>query len=227
MIELVLAVLAFVGSHFALANAPARDWIVARFGEGPFLIVYSVVAAATLAWTVVAYGQAPFIEVWAASAWMLWIPVVVMPIAFVLIVAAYTTANLAALGQDKVATRPDPAPGIMRVTRHPMMWGVSLWALAHAVPNGDAASVILFGAILVLALGGMVMIDVKKRRRLGDQWERFARATSIVPFAAILGGRARFDWAGIGWWRVALGLAAYAFFFAVHPWFTGVPALGG
>jgi uncharacterized membrane protein len=89
------------------------------------------------------------------------------------------------------------------------------------------ASLVLMGGLLALALGGMVLIDAKKRRRLGAKWARFAATTSIVPFGAILGGRARFDWAGIGWWRVGLGLAAYAFFLAVHPWFAGVRALPG
>ncbi|MEX2650083.1 MAG: NnrU family protein [Alphaproteobacteria bacterium] len=227
MTELIVAALAFVGSHFVLANAPARDAIVGRVGEGAFLVGYSIVAAATLAWMIVAYGAAPTVELWAPAPWSVWLPVVVLPVAFVLIVSAYTTANLAALGQDKVAARPDPAPGVMRITRHPMMWGVTLWAIAHVPANGDAASVILFGAVLVLALGGMVMIDVKKRRRLGLDWVRFERTTSIVPFAAILSGRARPDWRGIGWWRVALGLAAYGFFVAVHPWLIGVSPLPG
>ncbi|MGH6720001.1 MAG: NnrU family protein [Alphaproteobacteria bacterium] len=227
MTALVLAILTFMVSHVVLANAPARDVIVGRLGEGAFLALFAAVAAATLAWVVVAYGDAPYVELWARPGWARWVPIVVMPFAFVLIVAAYTTPNLSALRQDKVAEREDPAPGIMRVTRHPMMCSVALWAASHAIANGDAAGLVLTGGVLVLALGGMVLIDVKKRRRLGPAWARFATATSIVPFGAILGGRARFDWAGIGWWRVGLGLAAYAFFLLVHPWFAGVRALPG
>lgn len=225
MTELILAAIAFVGSHFVLANAPVRDAIAGRFGEGPFLVVYAIVAAATFAWTIVAYGAAPHVDAWIAPAWAGAIPLVVMPFAFILVVAAYTTANLTAIKQDKVAERPDPAPGIMRVTRHPMMWGVTLWAAAHAPANGDQATLILLGAIAVLALGGMVMIDIKKRRRLGDGWARFAATTSIVPFGAILAGRTTFDWPGIGLWRLGLGLVAYVFFLVVHRWLIGVPAI--
>lgn len=227
MTQLVLAVLVFVGSHVVLANPPARDAVAGRLGEGAFLALYATIAAAALAWVVVAYGDAPNIELWATPAWTRSVPIVVMPFAFVLIVAAYTTPNLSALLQDKVAEREDAAPGIMRVTRHPMMWSVALWAVSHLMPNGDAASLVLMGGLLALALCGMVLIDAKKRRRLGAKWARFAATTSNVPFAAILGGRTRFDWAGIGWWRVGLGLAAYAFFLAVHPWFAGVRALPG
>jgi len=225
MTELVLTALTFVGSHFVLANAPVRDAIASRFGEGLFLVAYSIIAAATFAWMVVAYGAAPYVEVWAAPAWARLLPFVVMPFAFILVVAAYTTANLTAVMQDKVAARADPAPGIMRITRHPMMWGVALWAASHAPANGDAATLILLGAIAVLALGGMVMIDIKKRRRLGADWARFAATTSIVPFGAILAKRTTFDGAGIGWWRVGLGLAAYGFFMAIHVWLIGVPAV--
>ena len=227
MTGLTLAVLAFVGSHVVLANPPARDALAGRLGEGAFLALYAAVAAATLAWMVVAYGDAPRFELWPTPPWTRWVPIAVMPFALILIVAAVTTPNLSALLQDKVAEREDPAPGVMRVTRHPMMWGVVLWAASHLVANGDAASLVLMGGLLALALCGMALIDAKKRRRLGPAWTRFAATTSLVPFAATLGGRARFDWAGIGWWRVALGLAAYAFFLAAHPWFAGVRALPG
>jgi uncharacterized membrane protein len=48
-------------------------------------------------------------------------------------------------------------------------WGVALWALVHLVVNGDLASLILFGSLLVIALGGTVSIDAKRRRKFGER----------------------------------------------------------
>ena len=57
----------------------------------------------------------------------------------------------------------DPAPGILKVTRHPMMWAFGLWALAHIAANGDLRSLLLFGSMAVLALYGTVRLDAKRR----------------------------------------------------------------
>jgi uncharacterized membrane protein len=39
-----------------------------------------------------------------------------------------------------------PARGIQRVTRHPFLWGVAVWAFVHLIANGDVASLMLFGS---------------------------------------------------------------------------------
>jgi uncharacterized membrane protein len=104
------------------------------------------------------------------------------------------------------------------------MWGVALWAAAHIAANGDLASVLLFASLAALALLGTLLIDRKYAARRGADWERFAAATSNLPFAAIASGRQRFVFGEIGWWRVALTLAVYALLLALHPWlFGGAP----
>lgn len=54
--------------------------------------------------------------------------------------------------------------------------------------NGDATSRILFGTLLVLALGGTASIGVKRRRDFPEQWRTFAQAISGVAFGAIARG---------------------------------------
>ncbi len=50
--------------------------------------------------------------------------------------------------------------GKMRsVLRHPMLWGVVIWAFAHLLVNGDVASVVLFGGLGIWALAEMVLIN--------------------------------------------------------------------
>jgi uncharacterized membrane protein len=118
----------------------------------------------------------------------------------------------------KLSQGPEIAKGIVRITRHPFLWGVALWAIVHLIVNGDLASFILFGSLLALALGGTVSIDAKRRRVFPDQWAQFASATSIVPFAAIITGRNRLGPAlpEIGLWRPLAAIVVYAVSFYLH-----------
>jgi uncharacterized membrane protein len=67
-----------------------------------------------------------------------------------------------------------------------------------------------------LAPLGPRSIDVKRRRRFGPGWQRFAALTSNVPFGAVLAGRNSIRLAELGWWRVALGTALYVAFLILH-----------
>jgi uncharacterized membrane protein len=58
MNQLVLAITAFVGTHFLLSH-PLRAALVARLGEKGFSGLYSVIALATFYWVYVAFSGAP------------------------------------------------------------------------------------------------------------------------------------------------------------------------
>ena len=172
-------------------------------------------------------AQPPYAEVWSPPLAFSWVPVVVMPIAIFLVVAGVTTQGATAVGGERVLTEEvhDLSPGILRITRHPFLWGASLWALSHLAINGDAASIVLMLGILLLSIGGMLHIDRRREATMESAWGPFAMTTSLVPFAAILSGRTTFDWAGIGLWRVALALVLYAALMHFHGWIFGVPVL--
>ena len=205
--QLVAAVAVFLASH-SLTNRPAfrRRAEAALGGSLGFTIAYSLVSLLLLAWMVVAYGNAPTILLWGQEPWMRWVPPLVMPVASVLAVAGLTTPNPFSIGPGKRGY--DPArPGILRLTRHPVLWAAGLWAAAHIVPNGDAAALILFVPLALLAIAGPAMLDRKRRRVLGEQeWSRLA-AFSHDPIAALREA---------GWKRVAGGLALYAALFHLH-----------
>src|SRR3546814_20364913 len=76
---------------------------------------------------------------------------------------------------------------LFAITRHPMMWGLALWALAHALVMPTPAQIILSATIAVLALVGSAGQDAKKARLMGDAWRHWAARTSFVPFARQLG----------------------------------------
>jgi uncharacterized membrane protein len=129
-----------------------------------------------------------------------------------------------------VGQRPDPdgtpATGVIRITRHPFMWGIALWALLHLAANGDVASVLFFGSLAALALVGTFLIDARRTRENAPGWGVFLQATSNLPFVAILERRQKLVAGEIGLWRVALALAAYVVLFWLHPWLFGVSPLG-
>jgi uncharacterized membrane protein len=147
-------------------------------------------------------------------------------IAFLFVVIGLATPSPTRVGMEsKLARDADPAVGIIRITRHPFLWGVALWALVHVAANGDVASVIFFGSLLLLALAGPALIDAKRKRRFGDAWQRFAEATSSIPFAAIASGRNRLGPAlrEIGFLRPAIAIAVYAAFLVYHGRLFGIP----
>ena len=114
------------------------------------------------------------------------------------------------------------AHGVLRITRHPFLWGVALWSGFHLAANGDLASVILFGTFFVLALSGTVSIDAKRRRKLGAAWDAFAANTSNLPFAAILSGRTSFRAREYFDWRFFVTLLIFAVVLFGHARVIGV-----
>jgi uncharacterized membrane protein len=223
LFSLFVAGAAFCGSHILLSSTRLRGSLRDQLGENGFLVVYSLTALATFAWFVAAYTRAPTILFWAPQSWTALVPVLLMPLATILLVAGYSTANPTAVGMERRAGADDPAPGILRVTRHPVMWAVGLWALSHLIANEDLASLWFFGAIAALALGGSMLIDRKKRLALGSNWQRLANVTSNFPFAALIAGRSRLRWHDIGILRPLAALLLYAVLYLAHPLFAGVP----
>jgi uncharacterized membrane protein len=217
--QLALAAAVFLLTHY-ISSTPVRGALVRGLGEVPYLGLYSAVSLLTLVWMIWAYAKAPFIPLWLGDEFRPW-AVFLMPVALLLIVCGATTRNPVAVRQESaVRSTGDPA-GILRVTRHPIMWGIALWALVHLLARGDAASIIFFGAFALLALSGPALIDARKRRSLSVEWTRFADITSNVPFAAILRGRNRLRIGEIGWRRILAAVALYAVLLLVHPWLFG------
>jgi uncharacterized membrane protein len=219
--DLVISGFAFLATHILLSSTSLRGNLREPLGERGFLALYSAVALATFAWFAVSFAGAPEIPLWTAGGWTRLVPVFAVPVSAVLLVAGYSTRNPTAVGMERAAAADDPAPGILRVTRHPIMWAIGLWALAHIPPNGDVAALFFFGSLAVLALGGTVLLDRKKRLALGSNWTRLAQVTSNVPFAAILAGRTKLRPGEIGVLRIVAGLLLSAVLLLAHPLYTG------
>jgi uncharacterized membrane protein len=222
---LALAVALFVATHLVLSHPPLRRRIVGVLGEQGFRAAYSVLALALLTWVSFAYRDAPIVDLWIPPIGLTHLSLLIMPLACILVVAGLTTPNPASLYGERAEVAARGPVGILKVTRHPMMWGVALWGVAHLLASGDWASVVLFGGLTVLALGGARAQDGKKRLQLGDAWQDYLARTSFLPFGAVVAGRTRVGLSEIGWWRIGAGIALYALLLAVHPWLFGVSSL--
>ena len=212
---LAIATAAFLLTHF-VSSTPLRPALVNAMGEWPYRGLYSAIAGITLAWMIWAYVQAP-------REALLWtplrhVPAAVMPFALILVVTGYWR-NPTLVGAEKLLRSDDPARGMIRITRHPLMWGVMLWAAAHILARADVSSILFFGGFLVLAALGTVLMDARKGK--DRDFQRFAAVTSNIPFVAIAQGRNRIVWREIGWLRPLIGLALFVAVFLLHPWLFG------
>lgn len=207
-------------SHF-VSSTPVRPAVVSRIGEGAWLGAYSLVSFVAFGWLIAAYAQAETVWLFAPPAWAWPVAWGLVPLGFILLVASTTTPNPALTRMDGLLDRPDAVQGVLRVTRHPMLWGFGLFAVAHMLVNPDVASWWLFGTIAVLSLAGTVLQDWKKARDV-RAWGAYAAATSNVPFVAILQGRQTFPFEGRLFAQALGGLVAAVAAAAMHPWWIGV-----
>ena len=93
-----------------------------------------------------------------------------------------------------------PTGWIKGTLRHPMLVGIKAWALAHLLANGDLGALLLFGSFLAWAVYDR--IAVKRRGEAGAARSGFGAGDGIA---------------------LAVGSAAYAAMFWLHPLLIGVP----
>lgn len=223
MTALLLAALAWILLHVVVAG-PLRPGLVARLGLKAYRGLFSLLSALSLAALIWTYGAAPYVEFWPTNSAVAAVPLVVMPVALLFLVGSLRPGNPTMAGPDMVLKGELPVTGFTRITRHPMLWAFSLWAAAHMIANGDVATWLLAGAILITALNGMVSIDRKRRAVFGEAWTRFETRTSILPFAAASSGRVPLRLSDIGWLNILVAALLYGVLLALHGRFFGVPA---
>jgi uncharacterized membrane protein len=219
MPDLIAASACFLLIHFGVSGTRLRDALTRRLGAGPYRGAFALASLAGLVWMIYAYRHAPTVPLWGLLLALRPAAYVLVFIAFLFGVIGLATPSPTRVGMEsRLGQGAEIARGIVRITRHPFLWGVALWALVHLIVNGDLAGLILFGSLLVLAVGGTASIDAKRRRLFGEQWSQFAAVTSALPFAAIAAGRNRFGPAlrEIGPWRVVAAVLVYGVVFYLH-----------
>ena len=220
------AALAWIAVHIGIAGTAVRQALVGRLGDGAFRVGFSLASVATISLLIIAYKHALGGDtgyLWSVPAWLGWVLVALMAAAFVLFVASVTVQSPTAVGGEKALD--GEARGILRVTRHPMLWSFTIWSAVHVIGNGNLASLVFFGAFGVTSLVGMPSIDRKLAAREPSRWPAFAGKTSIIPFAAIAAGRNRLSIGEIGIVPFAVGLIVWGVLLYFHPRIFGVSPL--
>lgn len=129
-IVLLAGVALWWGAHLFKRISPAQRSSMGDAGKG-------VVAAGVgigIVLMVIGYRGVDFIPVWAPPLFLVHLNNLLM------LIAIYMMS-------------PAPKRGkLISGMRHPMLTGFSLWAIAHLLVNGDLASIILFGGLLLWAI---------------------------------------------------------------------------
>jgi uncharacterized membrane protein len=186
MTPMIAGLVLFFAAHTLTTMRKARATLMTRIGEGPYKGLYSLVSLAGLVlivWGFARYRNDGYIPVWDPPAWLHPVALALNWFAFVAVAAAY-----APLGKIK---------GLLR---HPMLAGIKAWAVAHLLVNGDAGSIVLFGAFLVWAVYDR--IAVKRRGDTGAPPSGFSTGDALA---------------------LVVGSAAYGAMFWLHPMIIGVP----
>jgi uncharacterized membrane protein len=227
MTGFLIALAAFIAMHVGLSGSGLRAVLVGRIGERAYQGAFSLASVAVFAALIWTYGQAR-VDPAASTLWTP--PQAALIVAHVLIIpglligfTGILTPNPTAAGFENTVHGAEPARGVVRITRHPFLWGGVLWGLGHALANGETHAVLLGLGIAVMNLIGTGSIDAKRARRDPDDWARFARVTSNVPFAAIFEGRQSLKLGEMGW-RPFAAAAIVAALYHFHAVLFGVPA---
>ncbi len=190
---------------------------MARLGHAGFGIAYSALSLGVLAWLIAAAGRAPYVPLWDWAPWQNHVVLAVMLPVCVILSLAIARPNPFSFGGAQ-NDRFDPAsPGIVRLTRHPLLLALGIWSAAHILPNGDLAHVILFGTFAGFAMLGGRLVDRRRQREMGQRWHDLRAALSECPASLSLTADTLL--------RLAAGLMLYAGLIWLHPLVIGVDPL--
>ncbi|MFY1708247.1 NnrU family protein [Tritonibacter scottomollicae] len=160
MALLIFGIILWWAAHLFKRLAPAQRAHLGTKGKG--LVALALLASVVL--MVIGYRGTEYIHVWAPPSFLVHVNNSLMVLALFF-------------------TSPGPRKGrLFRKMRHPMLFGFSLWAVAHLLVNGDLASVILFGGLLVWA-----GVEVLAINRAEPEWKPGPKGTTAkgLMFLAI------------------------------------------
>mgnify|MGYP003603538062 FL=1 len=217
LVSLIAASAAFVGSHFLLSH-PLRARLVAAVGPGGFQALYSLFAFAGLGWMVMAFvaiGPQGAV-LWDGTSDAIWaLASLLTLIASVLLLGSFM-GNPALPAPNAAQHAARGVHGVFHVTRHPMMWAIALWGVAHILVRPDPRTGVLAGSFILLALLGSHFQDRKKQELMGGAWQVWQAQTSFWPRPLGLLSAGIVPWLG--------GLVLWLGATWAHVWLVYIPA---
>ena len=181
---LIVGLILFFGMHLVPTLGGVRENLVGRLGENQYKGLFSLLSFIGLILIVFGKARAGFEPLWNPPAWGAKAALVLMAPVFILVMAANMESN------------------VRRFLRYPMLLGITLWALAHLLANGDLASLLLFGSFGVYSLF--------------DMWSASRRGAELMQDKAV-------------WFHdvivLVVGVLAYLLLLEFHFELFGVPAV--
>jgi len=224
MTLLIVACVAFTVLHLGVSSTSLRGILLDAAGENGYLALYSLLAFASLGMMIYAYGGTEHTDyLWQPSPVAYSVTKVLVLFAIVLLVMGTMTRNPTAVKMEGAIHQ--EVKGILKITRHPTQWAILLYSIGHIIANGDKASIIFFGTLIVVSSIGMVAMDARKRENYDEKWQAFYSSTSLIPFGALIGGKARLGLGEINWLAVIIGLVLYACTYWLHDMISGGASL--
>jgi uncharacterized membrane protein len=215
LLDLLLASTSFVAIHMAMSSSSIRTPLLALMGQKKFRLLYFLISGTLFTWMITAYLHAPSLILFKPNTSMKHVSLSVMGFACFLVVFGYTTSNPMSAGKKGEGLSLVPY-GILKVTRHPIMWGMASFSFCHILASGAAAALILFGSIAILAIAGTYHIDVNKKADKNGDWDAYIKLTSHVPLGAIINGSLRVERGEYKWWQIVLTAILYASLLISH-----------
>lgn len=217
--EFTVAFVVFFICHSVPVRPPVKPWLVEKMGPKTFSILYSLLSLAILTWLIVAAGRAPYIELWAWAPWQSWVAIALMGAACILFALAIGQPNPLSFGGTRNDAFDPDHPGIVRLTRHPLLNVLALWAAAHLIVNGNLAHVLLFGIFALFAIAGTKLIDRRKKRELGEDWDNLVSRIAAAPLVSMPTGGPEFLL------RLMAGSVVFLLLISLHGSIIGVEPL--
>ncbi|UOA27853.1 NnrU family protein [Pseudosulfitobacter sp. DSM 107133] len=210
----------FFATHSIPVRPGVKSGIIDRIGPRGFGIGYALLSTAMLGCLIWAAGQAPFVSLWPQMVWQRHVVHLGMLGVCLILAFAIARPNPFSFGGARNETFDSKRAGIVRLTRHPVLLALALWAGLHLLPNGDLAHVLMFGVLGCFAIAGRVLVNRRKRREMGaDRWQALDTAVARAPLF-----HRPASWTGVIV-RLIAGLVVFAGLLALHPLVIGVPAL--
>ncbi|HEY5203868.1 MAG TPA: NnrU family protein [Roseiarcus sp.] len=180
MTILILGLVLFLGLHSTrIVSESGRERAIARFGEGPWKGMYSLISAIGFVLIVWGFARARYDapQLWTPPAGARHITMLLMLIALILFASFLFKRSR-----------------ITAVVHHPMLWAVLVWSVGHLLANGSAADLLLFGAFLVWSAADLATSYARDKRNgiVYPAPELGATAGAVVAglvvYALLIGG---------------------------------------
>lgn len=143
MTYLIAGLIVFFGVHVFPWFDARRTAVIGTLGARRYKGLFALLSAIALGLIIFGYGTAERTYLWTPAEGARHLAYMIVPVALCLTVAAEVGSN------------------IKRLTAHPMLWGVVLWASVHLLNNGDVESLLLFGGFLTYSL--LAMLSANRR----------------------------------------------------------------